>query len=149
EVATGKVRHLTPHKGDVQYQSPVWLKDGEHVLCISTHNGWDLPTVACIELSSGEITIGRIPRHETESIVASADGRRFAVSENIDGCSRIRLHSGFGGYQPEVAGLPPGVANGITFSRDGRMIAFGYDGPRYNSDVWFGQIDIEDDCWRE
>ena len=39
EVSTGKVRHLTPHDGEVQYHSPQWSADGKSIYCASTAAG--------------------------------------------------------------------------------------------------------------
>ena len=32
DVATGKLKHLTPHKGDAQYHSPRWSADGKSIV---------------------------------------------------------------------------------------------------------------------
>jgi len=170
EVATGEVRKLTPHEGDAQFKSPLWSHDGKAIHCITTisdldsatkgyidpgkcyrrvsegKGSSDLPTKGYIDLASGCIYIwSLVPRHETETLRLSPDGRWLAVSENIDGRSKIHFINS--GFHTEVTGLPVGVANGITFSSDGRMIAFGYDGPRHNSDVWIGLI--EGNPWDE
>ena len=41
DVASGKKRLLTPHRGEVQYEYPRWSADGKVVWCISTHGGRD------------------------------------------------------------------------------------------------------------
>src|SRR5262249_25992722 len=39
DVSDGKVRHLTPHKGEAQYHRPHWSADGKSVYCLSTDGG--------------------------------------------------------------------------------------------------------------
>src|SRR5262249_31635785 len=50
EAATGEVRHLTPHKGEVQYHSACWSADGKSVYCASTAEGRDLAGLARIDV---------------------------------------------------------------------------------------------------
>src|SRR5262249_27116424 len=90
KVATGKVRHLTPHEGDVQFQSPVWSHDGNKVYCVSTHGGRDLTQFAEIEVGTGEIEFLQGVRHEVEHVVASQKGAYVFMFDNVDGRSRVR-----------------------------------------------------------
>ena len=138
DVATGKARHLTPHKGDVQYHSPCWSADSKQVLCASTAGGRDLTGLASIEVPTKKLKFIRVSKHEIEGVSASPRGSWIAWLENAGGKSELHLEGSKPTLVESVAvkGLPLGVISHVEFSQDDTKLALVFDGPRYNMDIW-------------
>jgi dipeptidyl aminopeptidase/acylaminoacyl peptidase len=140
DVAGDQARLLTPHKGNVQYESPTWSADGKRVYCSTTAQGRDLAALAQIDAASGELTFLDTPPHEVELVVASPRGRWLAYTLNVGGKSEIRLRDLKSGKTSSAPGLPLGVVSQLVFSEDDAQLAFGFDGPRYNPDIWIWDL---------
>ncbi len=143
EVATGQVRHLTPHEGDVQYQSPEWSPNGSTIWCASTYGQVDkrrLDLIVCDPKSSVKGAWRTTP-HEIEAVRVQPKGDHLAWLVNDDGRSRLHVaieglalaHNGPGEREMD---LPLGVVSELTWSRSTDMMALAIDGPRHNSDIW-------------
>jgi dipeptidyl aminopeptidase/acylaminoacyl peptidase len=139
EAATGKTRHLTPHKGDAQYHSPHWSADGKAVYCLSTEGGRDVAGLARIDLEGGRLTWIATHTYEMDGLAVSPKGRWMAYLFNVDGRSHLQLHR-FETRVAQVANLPLGVVSHMEFSRDGARLALVFDGPQYNPDVWLWDL---------
>lgn len=136
DVTNGEAKHLTPHQGDVQYHSPSWSTDGKSVYCASTADGRDMTALAQIEVASGQLRYLEKPGHEVEGVLASPKGRWLAWLVNVEGKSEIKLRDLKSGQTISPSGLPLGVVTQLEFSEDDSKLAFVFDGPRYNMDVW-------------
>ncbi len=135
-VDSSKVRHLTPHQGEVRYQSPRWSADGTSVYCVTTHGNRDLTALAQIDSATGNVTFIQTPPHEVEALEVSPQGRWLAWLVNVDGRSEVNVHDLRSGRTVTPPGLPVGVVSALEFSRDEARLAFTFDGPRHNMDVW-------------
>jgi dipeptidyl aminopeptidase/acylaminoacyl peptidase len=136
EVDSGKARHLTPHDGDAQYQSPSWSADGRSIYCASTHGGRDLLALARIDLDTGKLKYVETPEHEVEAVEASPQGRWLAWRLNVEGKSQLYLRDLKDNRTRTWPDMPPGVVTALTFSADDNKLALVFDGPRHNPDVW-------------
>jgi dipeptidyl aminopeptidase/acylaminoacyl peptidase len=136
DVGTGKVRVLSA--GNVQYHSPCWSADGKSVFCASDHDG-DLLELVELKVGKAEI-ISYLEadkrKQEVELVAASPKGRWLAWTLNADGRSVLKLRELKTGKVREAPGLPLGVVAGLEFARDDGRLAFSFDGPRHNADVW-------------
>jgi dipeptidyl aminopeptidase/acylaminoacyl peptidase len=145
-VASGETKHLTPHEGNVQYESPRWSADGKRILCVSTHGGQDLTSFTEIDVATGRIHVHPATKYEMEAIELSRNGRWLATLENAEGVSKLtvrELKSG-GGLMARVLtpkDLPLGVVSGLEFSPDETKLAFTFDGPRFNPDIWIWDLE--------
>jgi dipeptidyl aminopeptidase/acylaminoacyl peptidase len=136
DVATGKATLLTRHKGDVQYHSPCWSADSKAIYCSSTAGGRDLTALARIEVDSGKLTYLDQPDHEVGGVSASPKGRWLAWLLNAGGKSEFRIRGLKTGKTRSVPGLPLGVVGQVAFAPDDSKLAFTFNGPRHNPDVW-------------
>jgi dipeptidyl aminopeptidase/acylaminoacyl peptidase len=136
DVTTGEARHLTPHKGEVQYHSAHWSADGRSVYCVSTAGGRDLTGVAKIDLTSGKRTYVETPDHEVDAVLPSPKGRWLAWLVNAGGRSELKLRVFENNRTLTAPGLPLGVVSQMAFAPDDTRLAFVFNGPRYNPDVW-------------
>jgi dipeptidyl aminopeptidase/acylaminoacyl peptidase len=140
EVGSGKERHLTPHDGDVQYQSPVWLADGQAVYCVSTHGGRDLLGLARIDLDRGKLSYLETPEQEVEVVQTSPRGRWLAWRVNAGGQSALHLRDLKDNRTRTWSDMPLGVVTGLEFSHDDSKLALVFDGPQHNADVWIWDL---------
>jgi dipeptidyl aminopeptidase/acylaminoacyl peptidase len=139
-VATGKARRLTRHKGEGQYHSPCWSADGKAVYCSSTEGGRDLAGLARIEVASGKLTYLDKSEHEVGSVAASRRGRWLAWLVNVGGKSELRVRDLKTGKTRTMPGLPLGVISHLEFAPDDTRLAFVFNGPRHNPDVWLWDL---------
>jgi dipeptidyl aminopeptidase/acylaminoacyl peptidase len=143
DVAGGQARHLTPHDGNAQYESPRWSADGKSIYCASTHGGRDQAALAQIDVASGKVTFIETPEHEVEAVEISRNGRWLAWTLNIEGKSELKLKDLKSGKTITPAGVPLGVISQMEFSPDESKLAFVFDGPRYNLDVWVWDLSTD------
>jgi dipeptidyl aminopeptidase/acylaminoacyl peptidase len=140
DVAKGTVKQLTPHKDDVQYEHATWSADGKHVYCSSTAQGRDLTGLAQIEVATGKLTYLETPQNEVEAVLASPKGKWLAYRLNVGGVSELKLRDLKSEKTITQKGLPLGVISGMEFSQDDSKLAFVFDGPRHNMDVWIWDL---------
>jgi dipeptidyl aminopeptidase/acylaminoacyl peptidase len=140
DVGSGDVRPLTPHRGDVQYHSPHFSADGKSVWVATTAGGRDLTGLARIDVDTGRLTWEDTPAHEVDGLLPSPKGRWLAWLLNDEGRSVLRLRDLRSGRTVTAPGLPLGVVSGLEFARDDSRLAFVFDGPRHNPDVWLWDL---------
>jgi dipeptidyl aminopeptidase/acylaminoacyl peptidase len=140
DAAGGDARHLTPHKGEAQYRSPRWSADGKSVYCLSTAGGRDRIALARIETATGRLTYVETPEHEVDGLAVSPGGRWLAWTVNDDGRSRLMLRDLREDRTRGPAELPLGVVSQLTFAPDDGKLAFVFEGPRHNPDVWLWDL---------
>jgi len=136
EAATGQAKHLTPHQGDAQYHSPSWSADGKSIYCASTADGRDMAALARIDVESAQLQYLEKSDPEVESVIASPKGRWLAWLLNAEGKTEIKVRDLKTGQTISPSGLPLGVVTQLEFSQDDSKLAFVFDGPRHNLDVW-------------
>jgi len=136
DTRSGDVQHLTPHKGDAQFDAAVWAPDGKSIYCVSTADGRDLPALAQLDISTGKVTYIEKPEHEVESVQFSSKGRWMAWLLNVDGRSQLQVRDLKANKTITLPKLPLGVISGLAFSPDESKLAFVVDGAQHNPDVW-------------
>jgi dipeptidyl aminopeptidase/acylaminoacyl peptidase len=135
-LATKKVRTITAHKGEVQYNQAQWSAGSDAIWCTSTAGARDLHGLARIDLRSGRLEYIDTPDHEVGEVQASPKGQWLGWLVNVEGRSVLKLRDLKLGRTVASPELPLGVIGHLTFSRDDSKLAFVLDGPQYNSDVW-------------
>lgn len=135
DLRTRERLHLTPHQGDVYYFALDFSTDGRQ-LYILTDQGREFIGLAVLELDTLHIKYIEAPEWDIEDAALSSNRRRIAYSINREGASHVFIRDLRTGATTEVVGLPLGVASGLTWSPDGRYLAFAFNGPRWNSDIW-------------
>lgn len=136
EWVSGKLQHLTPHKGNAQYESPRFSPDGKYIYCVSTHGGRDLLALARIELATGRLEYVYSSKHEIEAVELPRRGDWIAWLENRDGQSRLFIAPRENPAQSFSPDLPLGVVSQLEFSPDATKLAFVLSGPKHNPDIW-------------
>jgi dipeptidyl aminopeptidase/acylaminoacyl peptidase len=132
DVATGTVAHLTPHDGQAEYRTPLFLGDR---LVYASNEGRETAAI---------VVEGRAVIESRWDLLCAADeaGRCLLVIANEDGYSRLTLHDPGAFAAREEVPLPGlGVVEPVAFAPDGSRLAFGFSSPTAPYDVWVSDVD--------
>jgi dipeptidyl aminopeptidase/acylaminoacyl peptidase len=144
DLASGDVRHVSPHEDDAFFGRPAWVAGGRSFLC-PTNTGRDTTAIARYDRDAGtwEVVV------ESEwDLTCSVDptGKRLVVDANEDGYTRLELRDARTLERRGEVPLPErGVVNELSdgvfgspvvWSRDGRFLAYQFTCPRVAGDVW-------------
>jgi len=145
---TGEVRALTPEieKGPALHTFSAWAADGRSLYLLSDR-GRQFLSLARLDLASGEMAYLRDDNWGAEWLEVSHDGTRLALVTNEDGYSRLELFDVSNGWEGrrmlKSPVLPAGVLSELTWSRDGKRLAFTFNAANYNPDVWMWDVEKE------
>jgi dipeptidyl aminopeptidase/acylaminoacyl peptidase len=131
---------LTPHKGDALYNFGAWLPDGSGFYLASNQDRdkmnlafYDLkarqPQLKFVEDSPQEID-------EDSGISMDRGGKYLFYGWNDNGASSVHIRNLQTNKVDVFRGLPRGTVGAGSFSADGSRIAFDYNSPAINADVW-------------
>lgn len=135
DVATGDTVHLTPHTGTVQYEDPLFSADGKS-LYLRCDLDREFLNLARLDIATRKIEFVEDVRWDLDLIALSDDGRVMVKGYNVDGFTELHVVEVGTWKELPAPGTPPGVISGVTFSRDGKKIAFTLSGPTLTPDVW-------------
>jgi dipeptidyl aminopeptidase/acylaminoacyl peptidase len=101
----------------------------------------DLGAAGRIEVKTRQLFYFAFSDNEVEGVVSAPKGDRCVYLSNIEGKSKLEeMDFEAGPPNPES---PPrtfepalGVIVYLEFSRDAKQLAFGFEGPRHNPDIW-------------
>jgi dipeptidyl aminopeptidase/acylaminoacyl peptidase len=137
-LADRSVERITPHDGDAAYYSPRFDPTGRFVYCV-TDEGREFSAIAKIDVQERSLSYLHTEDHEVESLALSRDGNRIAFTVNEDGYSRLMVWR-VGSESPEKVDVPRSVLGGLSWSNDGKKLAFSLSSSRANSDVWLYEV---------
>lgn len=145
DCTTGEARTLTPHiqDGPAFHAFSSWAADGQSLYLLSDR-GRQFHSLAQLNLATGEMTYLRDDPWGAELLAVTDDGTRLALVTNEDGYSQLELFDVSLGWQARqtlpTPQLPPGVLDELTWSHDGKRLAFTLDAANYNPDVWIWDV---------
>jgi dipeptidyl aminopeptidase/acylaminoacyl peptidase len=136
DLATGELRHLTPHSGSARYLSARCLPDNRSLL-LCTDQDRDFLALAKLDTKMRRLRPLLERRADVEACDASADGRRIVALLNRDGWAEVvvarldeRLLRGL------VSVRLPGVVECCQMNAAGNRVALSLNGPTFNFNVW-------------
>ncbi len=136
ELSTGKKRLLTPHRGDANYGSLSFGRDG--MLYGITDEGREFHSLARIRwqdpAARWEFLVP--DRADCEGLVMTEAGDRLAYLVNRDGYSDLHMRELATGKDQLIKTMLEGVLSDLDWSVDGRRLSFTFSGPRDPADVW-------------
>ncbi|RQG98695.1 S9 family peptidase [Natrarchaeobius oligotrophus] len=147
EVDTGEIDHLTPHEGDVRYQSASWAPDGEGVYLVTDHGDADTLYLAYFDLEERTLeTVVDGDGWNVDGVALDDETGRFVYSRNVEGYTELTV----GEFDPDEPtafetfpepDLPGGVAGGVSFDPDAERFALSTTGDAVNTNVF--AVDVE------
>nr|WP_246711924.1 S9 family peptidase [Phyllobacterium myrsinacearum] len=78
----------------------------------------------------------RLEGRDIEAIALSSDKTKLAYVANTDGWSSIHIHDLGTQAETHVEGHPPGVVDGIVWSKDSASLVFSLEGASTPPDIW-------------
>lgn len=157
DTVTGETRMLTPEvsEGTAEHRFPAWSVDGQgkQGLYLLSTRGRQFQTLAWLDLATTEMTYVRENKWDSEALALTPDGTRMALVMNQNGYSKMELFDVSHGYRARkplpgpMGALPPGVMREITWSKDGKRLAFTLDSANDASDIWVWDVE-ERALWR-
>src|SRR5262245_8477570 len=140
ETAGGEPRLLTPHQGVARFSVLGFSPDATR-LYVVTDLDREFMNLAAIDVASGALAFLEDGSHDTDEALLSRDGRRIALSHNLDGYEVLEVVDAATGAALPLPELPSGVAFANDFSADGRELAVSVTTATHDDDVFV--IDLE------
>jgi dipeptidyl aminopeptidase/acylaminoacyl peptidase len=139
DLTTGKEVLLTPHTSPALYGGGKFSPDGS-VIYISSDQDLDNLAFAKIVLgkdgSPGPIqNLVSRPDGTVDTMAVASNGSRAALSFNVAGRSELVLVDLATLRQTPIP-LPGETLDSLTFSQDGKRLAFAITGPKLPNDIW-------------
>ncbi|MFB6082919.1 MAG: alpha/beta fold hydrolase [Halorientalis sp.] len=138
DLASGDLDHVTPHDGEVRYESPSWGPDGEAIYCCTDRDS-DTLRLERLDLESLEFAVVEDGGEwNVDGIALDDETGRFAYSRNVDGYTEITVGelTGPTDYETRPApDLPDGTAGGVSFGPDADVFALSASSRRDNTNV--------------
>lgn len=135
DLKTKEIRCLTAHSGEASYAAGVFTPDDKSILCITNRN-LEFSAIVSIDVKTNKEKVIAKERWDIDGLALNPDGNQAAYTVNEDGYSKLSIKDFVSEKVEEIGGLPLGVASEVTWSPDGKLIAFAFSGSRFNSDIW-------------
>ncbi|WP_323171168.1 S9 family peptidase [Natrialba sp. PRR66] len=146
DLETTELEHLTPHEGDVRYQSASWAPDGDGIYLVTDHGDADTLSLAYLDIASGELETVVADEWNVDGIALDDETGRFVYSQNVEGYTELTVGE-FSADDPTAfeefpaPDLPGGVSGGVSFGPDAERFALSTTGDTVNTNVFV--VDIE------
>jgi dipeptidyl aminopeptidase/acylaminoacyl peptidase len=136
DMDSGKEVLLTPHEGPGSFGIGIFSPDGATVY-LSSNKDRDLMAFARVSTVGGpiEVLAGRDDA-ELAGAEVTEDGATAALIWNVAGRSELSFLDLASSKMTTGPKLPAELAGGVTFSRDGRLVALVARGAAAPADIW-------------
>ena len=134
----GPATNLTPHHGEQLFVATDISPDGKTVL-FNSNAGNGYQNAGLIEVASKKITWLTKDKWEVSAGRFSPDGQQVSWMANVDGNTDIFVHdlrSGTSKALPIAKGLNQLTGSSSPFTRDGKRLLYGHNGPNSPNDLW-------------
>jgi len=135
DLKTGEAQCLTTHSREATYADAVFTPDDRAILCL-TNRDREFSALVSIDVETSEEKPMVGEKWDLESLALSPDGKKAAYAVNEEGYSKLKIMNLNDRRTQEVKGLPLGVVGQTTWSPDGKLLAFAFNGSRFTSDIW-------------
>ncbi len=147
DVDEPELDHLTPHDGDIRYQSASWAPDGEGIYLVTDEGDADTLYLAYLDLETGALeTVADGEGWNVNGIALDDETGRFVYSRNVEGYTDLIV----GEFDPDeptafetfpAPELPGGISGGVSFDPNADRFAISTTGDIVNTNVFV--VDIE------
>jgi dipeptidyl aminopeptidase/acylaminoacyl peptidase len=133
--ATKEMKHLTPHKGDVNFSPENFSPDSKHLYYL-TDEGGEFAHVARYDLATGKTEVVERPAWDVMYTYFSRTGRYRVTGINEDARTVIKVYDTKTGQQVPLPKLPDGDITGVQISPSETRMAFYLNGDRSPSNLY-------------
>jgi len=140
DLEDGSVSRLTPHEGEAEYSYERFSPDRKRLYFVSNENR-EFTALVSMDLETREMKVLVEEKWDIGPCALSDDGKRIAFAINLDGYSELRILDLAEGGSKRIQGVPPGIVEEPSWSRDGRFLTFTFSGATYNPDIWLYSMD--------
>ncbi|MFB6105022.1 MAG: alpha/beta fold hydrolase [Halobacteriaceae archaeon] len=144
DLDTGEATHLTPHDGNIRYQSVAWGPDGDGLYCVTDADA-DTLYLARLDAETGERTVVETGGEwNIDGLTIDQTTGRIAYTRNVDGYTEVTVGD-LAGTDIDVRAtpdLPGGVAGGIAFDDGADRFALTVTASDDNTNVY--GVDVSD-----
>jgi dipeptidyl aminopeptidase/acylaminoacyl peptidase len=113
DLATGELRHVTPHEGEAQFWPGPWARDGRGVYLRSDLDR-EYVGLGFYDLERDAWRFLDTPDRDVEEVQLSRDGRTLVTAENDGGATRLRVLDPTDGRRLPDPQLPFGVVDHLA-----------------------------------
>lgn len=137
DLKTKKETHLTPHDEPTQFGNVEFSTDGRSITLSTDRNG-EFAVFSRMELASKSISSLQSTDWDVNSYVFSEDRKTFAYTINREGFSELFVvpTSSIGKAHNPIKLPAQGIVGGMSFSRDGKILALNFSSPSHNTNIW-------------
>ena len=135
DVASGELKHITPHKGNVKYDAQTFDPQSKRLFLLSDE-GSEFTSVRTYDLASGAMREHEKANWDVTFTFFSRDGRFRVTGVNEDGRTSVRIVEGPDEKPVKLEGIPSGELRNVRFGNKGQRIAFYVNGDRAPSDLY-------------
>ncbi|MFB6198321.1 MAG: S9 family peptidase, partial [Halobacteriaceae archaeon] len=150
DLDTGDFDHLTPHEGNVRYQSVEWGPSGD-ALYLATDDGTDTLYLAKMGLERGDLeTIESGGNWNVSDVDVDVESGRIIYSKNVDGYTEFTVGELDGSNVREYPepDIPHGVAGGVAFDDTADRFAVTVTASAENTNVYVVDVETgESNAW--
>ncbi|HWM26487.1 MAG TPA: prolyl oligopeptidase family serine peptidase [Chthoniobacterales bacterium] len=129
DTATKKMKHLTPHKGDVA-NAPAAFDPKSKYLYFLTNEGGEFMYIARYDLKTGKREVVEKAPWDVAYTFFSQNGKYRVVATNEDARTKIKIYEEATKALVPLPVLPDGDITGVKISPSETKMAFYHDGPR-------------------
>ncbi len=154
DLTTGEARPLFRGRGEAagaawegwtRFRAVAYAPEGDALFVLTDYEA-DFLYLARLELATGSLRPLVRPAWDCEGFALSPDGRRLVYVVNEDGASRLyvlTLATGRSRPAPPVGRVPGVVMGALTFSPDGRKVAFTFTSSVRTNDVYVWDLEAD------
>jgi len=135
DVASGELKHITPHKGNVKYDAQTFDPQSKRLFLLSDEGG-EFTSVRTYDLATGAMKEQEKANWDVTFTFFSRDGRFRVTGVNEDGRTSVRIVEGPDEKPVKLEGIPSGELRNVRFGNKGQRIAFYVNGDRAPSDLY-------------
>lgn len=132
---SGKIAHLTPHRGDAQFAAQDYSPDGRF-LYYTSNEGSEFARLRRYEFATGRHEDVRSASWDIIDVAFSHNGKYRIDMTNVDGATQVELIDAASGVAVPLPSLPAGEIRNLRVSRSESRMAFYLNGDRQPNDLY-------------
>jgi dipeptidyl aminopeptidase/acylaminoacyl peptidase len=137
---TGTTVNITVHEGHVSNSPADFTPDGSALL-FTTDEGSEFSALKRYDLATGDVAMLLAPDYEVLGGGYSRSGNYLVVAMNEEARFQVRVYDAATMEEVQLEGVPDGLVNGFSLSRDDSYVAFYNTDGSAPDDLWAGPMD--------